>query len=945
VMHRRNRARFALRSRPLKPVIDRLERRELLASGVLLSPMYKAIPYFSQNPPAGAFTPSQIATAYGFNKLSFNGVKGDGTGETIAIVDAQDDPNIQADLNVFDQQFSLPAITVNRVSQTGSTSYPATDSTGGWELEESLDVEWAHAIAPGAKIMLVEAASAYDSDLLTAIDYAAAHANVISMSWGGGEFSGQKSEDIHLSHPGVTFVASSGDSGAPISWPASSPSVLAVGGTSLFTGPGSSWSSESGWNGSGGGPSAFESKPGYQASVSQSTTRANPDVAYDADPNTGFAIYDTFAYNGSNLGWLQIGGTSAGAPQWAALIAIADQGRTANSLPALDATSSQEVMTILYKNSAAFHDITKGTSGGTPNYSASVGYDYVTGLGSPKADLVVPILVGVAPANVDHFVLAAPASDVAGTALNVTVTATTSTGAVDPSYAGTVKFSSTDTQAGLPANYTFTTADHGVHTFAVTLKTAASQSVTATDIATGQTSGTVSGIVVSPAAASQLLISGLSSTATIGSAQSFTITAKDPFGNLATGYVGTVSFSSSDGGAALPGAYGFLVSDKGSHTFSVMFGTVGTQSLTAADASHLTVTQTGIAVSPMAPINLGATVISTSQINLAWSAAQGATGYSVERSANGSTGWAQVGTTTVGTTTFSNTGLSAGTLYYYRVRATAGSSNSAYSNMVNATTKSNSTTGSSDTIWSNSYQPQIDSYASGNYELGVKFTSDVSGNVTGARFFKQTWMNGFSHVGHLWSSSGALLATAAFTSETASGWEQVNFATPVSISANTTYTISFSSGGGYFGINSTFFANAGVDNAPLHALSNGVSGGDGVYNSGGRFPSVGSGGMNFWADVAFSPTSTAHAIVGPTGGQTTVATANVVAHVSPATDTANQVAPPKTDGAVVNTTTQTNRVQTHQSAAVVNTWGDWPYRRAVAQTWAFSTKPKGLGWD
>jgi hypothetical protein len=147
----------------------------------------------------------------------------------------------------------------------------------------------------------------------------------------------------------------------------------------------------------------------------------------------------------------------------------------------------------------------------------------------------------------------------------------------------------------------------------------------------------------------------------------------------------------------------------------------------------------------------------------------------VERSANGSTGWAQVATTTVGTTTYSDTGLSAGTSYYYRVRATAGSSGSAYSNIVSATTTSNSTTGSTDTIWSNSYQPQINAYSSGNYELGVKFTSDVSGNVTGARFFKQTWMNGYSHVGHLWSSSGALLATAAFTSETASGWEQVKF--------------------------------------------------------------------------------------------------------------------------------------------------------------------------
>ena len=131
-----------------------------------------------------------------FNQISFNGgFTGDGTGETIAIVDAYDDPNIQADLNTFDTRVRAARDHGHRVNETGGTSYPGSDSTGGWELEESLDVEWAHAMAPGANIMLVETSSTSDTDLLAAVSYAAAHANVVSMSWGGSEFSGETSYD------------------------------------------------------------------------------------------------------------------------------------------------------------------------------------------------------------------------------------------------------------------------------------------------------------------------------------------------------------------------------------------------------------------------------------------------------------------------------------------------------------------------------------------------------------------------------------------------------------------------------------------------------------------------------------------------------------------------------------------------------------------------------
>ncbi len=864
--------------------VDALEVREVLstltgltqatqgplfsASGVhQIRPLYEFSPRFSGSPPAGAFTPAQIQAAYGFNQISFNGVKGDGTGQTIAIVDAYDDPNIQADLNAFSTQFGLPSTTITRVGQSGG-AVPGTDSSGGWELEIALDVEWAHAVAPGAKILLVEASSPTDSNLLAAVDYAAAHANVVSMSWGGSEFSGEQSASYenHFIHSGVTFVASSGDSGAPASWPAVSPNVLAVGGTALYVNSNGTWSSESGWGGSGGGPSSYEAKPAYQNGVvTQTTNRANPDVAYAGSPSTGFAVYDTFAYNGSNLGWLSVGGTSAGAPQWAALIAIADQGRSLTGQAALNSAGSQEVATILYKNATtSFHDITSGTSTGSPFYNAGTGYDYVTGIGSPIANLVIQNLTGTGTTTqIDHLVVTGATTDVAGDAINVTVTAYTPSNTIDTVYTGTVALTGSDARAVL-GGHSFVNADGGSYTFSVTLKTAGTQSVTATDTSVGVTTGTLSGISVSPAAASQFVLSGLSWTAIAGASQGFTLTAKDAYGNVATGYNGTVHFTSSDSSANLPSDYTFTGSDGGSHAFFVAFATAGTQSLTAT-GSGLTVTQSGITVSPAAPINLSAASASNTAVNLSWTGASGASTYLIERSLNGTSGWSQIGTSN--STTYQDTGLTAGTTYWYRVRAAGGNVNSAYSNVASVTTTGASANNS---LWANSYVPSIDYYGTGSYDIGEKIKTDVAGTVSALRFYKQTWMNGYAHVGYLWSSTGSLLAMARFTNETASGWQQVTLSNPVAITANTVYIVSFSTGGGYFGINSTGLSGSGVDNGPLHALANGVSGGNGVYSRGNSsFPTNSGGGMEFFADLVFNPSSsgavTGHKVVSTTG--------------------------------------------------------------------------------
>jgi subtilase family serine protease len=255
-------------------------------------------------------------------------------------------------------------------------------------VEIALDVEWAHAVAPGATILLVEAASNSFGDLLTAVDTAVAMgAKQVSMSWGGGDFSGESAFDAHFQHPGVTFLASSGDTGGVVEFPAASPYVTSVGGTELRLDANSNRISETGWNGSGGGVSTFESLPTYQAGFLSAPGRGTPDVSYDASPATGFFIFDSSG-GGS---WSSVGGTSAGAPQWAGLIALANQGRATAGLASLGTGVAAGTNAVLYQLAGGtsytnpngnFVDITSGSNG----HLATAGYDLVTGLGSPVAN-------------------------------------------------------------------------------------------------------------------------------------------------------------------------------------------------------------------------------------------------------------------------------------------------------------------------------------------------------------------------------------------------------------------------------------------------------------------------------------------------------------------------------------------------------------------------------
>jgi subtilase family serine protease len=328
-------------------------------------------------------TPAQIEQAYGFNKISFTvsgkTTTGTGAGETIAIVDAYSDPNIVSDLETFDKTYGISNDdSTGKLALTISTPEGQPAANAGWATEISLDVEWAHAVAPGAHIDLVEAANSSISDLLGGVNYARdlPGVSVVSMSWGASEFSSEKYLDQYFlttnGHTGVTFVASSGDDGTT-NWPATSPYVLAVGGTTLNTATNGTYESESAWVDSGGGYSPIEN------------TWA-PDVSYDANPSTGFAVYDSVADNGVS-GWQTVGGTSAGAPQWAALVAIADQGRALNGLSALSGT--QTLSAIYAAPSTDFHDITTGHN---LYYYATPGWDPATGRGTPVANLLASYL-------------------------------------------------------------------------------------------------------------------------------------------------------------------------------------------------------------------------------------------------------------------------------------------------------------------------------------------------------------------------------------------------------------------------------------------------------------------------------------------------------------------------------------------------------------------------
>lgn len=336
-------------------------------------------------PGSPPYVPADIRKAYDFTPLMSKGILGNGT--RIAIVDAYGSTSLLTDVAKFDSLTGLPSASIRFAYPDGVPAF----QDSGWALETSLDVEWAHAIAPNAGIDLVVAFDSGIDHVYDGIAYVAnslPNENVLSMSFGQSEsaypttgtfsISSFHQLFVTMTSHGTTPFASSGDSGSAgccdVSYPASDPTVVAVGGTSLNLNSNSSYVSETTWSGSSAGSSVAFSSPSWQQFTGD-TGRDIVDVSYDADPATGFMVIRGGAVN-------QVGGTSAGAPQWAALVALANQ---ANHI-------TYGAMNARLYREAAYHDVTAGDNG---FFTARPGWDFPTGLGSPDANALVKATPGI----------------------------------------------------------------------------------------------------------------------------------------------------------------------------------------------------------------------------------------------------------------------------------------------------------------------------------------------------------------------------------------------------------------------------------------------------------------------------------------------------------------------------------------------------------------------
>ena len=315
--------------------------------------------------------PNMVPWVYGIDPAIANGA-----GQTIAIIDAYHHPYLKAELDTFDQTLNLPPVSLKQVTLGSGIADP------GWNMEETLDVEWAHVVAPAANLIVYEATSATNEGLIAAVTAARSNpaVSVITMSWGSPEYYGQTYNDAYMTTPAghipITFLASSGDYSAyaGVSWPSISPNVISVGGTSFSLNPQATAYTETGWAGSGGGYSQIYPEPSYQRPAQSTGIRTNPDVSIDADPSSGELIYSISPFTAVGS-WDAVGGTSASVQLWGGLIADINQLRVAGGKTTL---STSTALTVLYQNPWVFRDVTSGFNG----YSAGPGYDLVTGLGS-----------------------------------------------------------------------------------------------------------------------------------------------------------------------------------------------------------------------------------------------------------------------------------------------------------------------------------------------------------------------------------------------------------------------------------------------------------------------------------------------------------------------------------------------------------------------------------
>ena len=379
------------------------------------------------------YGPSNLQSAYALPSASA------GSGQTVAIVDAYNDPNAASDLAAYRSAAGLPACgsgCFSVVNQNGATSpLPSNAGTTGWDVEESLDIDMVSAICPLCHIILVEANSPTTQNLGTAVNSAVSlGAKYVSNSYGGSESSSDSSFDTsYYNHAGVAVTASAGDSGFGVEYPAASRYVTAVGGTSLNTASNARGWSETVWNGTGSGCSADDAKPTWQTDTG-CARRTVGDVSAVADPNTGVAVYDTY----SQGGWLEVGGTSASSPIIASVFALAGTpgaGTYPSSYP--------------YSHASNLFDVTSGSNGScSPAYlcTGEVGYDGPTGLGTPNG--TAAFSSGSSSGNTVTVTSPGNQTGTVGTAVSLQMHAT------DSQSGQTLTWSATGLPAGLSINST-----------------------------------------------------------------------------------------------------------------------------------------------------------------------------------------------------------------------------------------------------------------------------------------------------------------------------------------------------------------------------------------------------------------------------------------------------------------------------------------------------------
>ena len=330
--------------------------------------------------PSNALIPLQIQQIYGINNIVIPSNKL-GLGITVAVIIAYHYQNLQRDLDSFCVKYGLAKTTLNVITMQGATY------NSGWAMEECLDVQMIHTIAPYATIYVIEAKSASLDDMISAIQYANnLNINIISMSFGTSEFLTQSSYAKYFNNPNICYVASSGDNNN-VEFPSSLQTVLCVGGTTIeYNNDNTIYTSA--WSDAGCGISKFVSKPSYQSKIGKTNYRNCCDLSLVANPNSGVSVcYDNKFY--------EVGGTSISAPLMSGILAIANQLRKNNNKSVLTTSSNQNgnvlkyIYTTLYANSTLyknnFVDVVIGTDG---KYTSVIGYDYPTGIGTPKCDVL-----------------------------------------------------------------------------------------------------------------------------------------------------------------------------------------------------------------------------------------------------------------------------------------------------------------------------------------------------------------------------------------------------------------------------------------------------------------------------------------------------------------------------------------------------------------------------